>query len=195
MGIVWATCCFAAVWSAACWAEEQAPTALSTDEYKAVRFGSNRGGGGSDTEQLNMLARNGWEYVGPLYSTQTGGGVVAFRRTAVNAQRARIIGTWEAVADKEEALGRVEFTRDGTVKIVGGKVEILRDLFTDFKDADQLKYELAEKNRFVLREGTNGYFAALSFDDETLTIRRFGSGPTRTFKRIVIIEPNADRAP
>lgn len=71
--------------------------AVSHWEHKAVSFGADEKEG---TKKLNDLARDGWEYVGPL-----GNGLVAFKRfvlspkdAAAKKDREKLQGVWYTVS-------------------------------------------------------------------------------------------------
>jgi hypothetical protein len=79
-------------------------------EYKAVLFGADEK---EATKKLNELAKDGWEYVGPL-----GSGLVAFKRrtrSASEIELEKFQGTWILVS-KEEG-GQVNRTQDDTTTI------------------------------------------------------------------------------
>lgn len=81
--------------------------AVSRWEHKAVSFGADEKEG---TKKLNDLARDGWEYVGPL-----GNGLVAFKRfvrSAVDIERDKFQGTWVLVSREEG--GQVTQAADDT---------------------------------------------------------------------------------
>jgi hypothetical protein len=57
--------------------QPEAPAQQQKDqkwEYKVERFQSNKGGVDGATAQLNNLANDGWEYVGPVATPGGGGG-------------------------------------------------------------------------------------------------------------------------
>lgn len=77
-------------------------------EYKAVGFA---GGEKDGTAKLNALARDGWEYVGPLAN-----GLVAFKkatRSGLDADLDKLQGVWVLVS-REEGGQVVPAADDGT---------------------------------------------------------------------------------
>ena len=92
-------------------ADDKPPAAW---EYKAVQI---RDGAGEATKQLNDLAADGWEYVGPL-----GNGMVAFKRrirSASDVELEKLQGTWVLVS-REEGGVVVRFNDDSITFIVTG---------------------------------------------------------------------------
>jgi uncharacterized protein (TIGR03067 family) len=88
-------------------------------EYKAVSFDSDEI---QDTRKLNLLAADGWEYVGPLFGgaddpTKRGKGVVAFRRRTDLAEAKKELdklqGKWKVIA-VEPGGGNVFVANDET---------------------------------------------------------------------------------
>jgi hypothetical protein len=90
-------------------------------EQRAVAFGNDEK---ENTKKLSELAETGWEYVGPLNGT----GMIAFRRSAVAAQRVNILGKWETGAGKDKCV--VEFTKFGKMNVTGNP-DVLSKLFED----------------------------------------------------------------
>ena len=115
-------------------------------EYKAVQFGKDTS---SNTRILNELAAGNWEYVGRL-----GPRMVAFRRSFVASQRARIVGKWQPLAGK--GVGAIEFTSDGGVKLTK-KPDGIASIFVGIKIVIELKgnpkalaYSIPKPNQFAL---------------------------------------------
>jgi uncharacterized protein (TIGR03067 family) len=89
-------------------------------EYKAVSFDSDEI---QDTRKLNLLAADGWEYVGPLFGgvddppTKHGKGVVAFRRRTDLAEAKKELdklqGHWKVITF-ESGGGAVNVANDET---------------------------------------------------------------------------------
>jgi hypothetical protein len=173
-------------------------------EHRAVLFGADVN---DNTKTLNELAAEGWEYVGPLAN-----GMVAFQRRAVIAQRVRIVGTWEPVA--QEAKGTVEFLKDGHIKLAGN-TKALTALFDDVErlletkgNLNALSYKLPEEGAFWLITdysklalaaddlkkfhakgdfggipvGPSTAYAEIAVSERELTITR--SGKAQSFKRV-----------
>ena len=118
-GVVAGVACAAILLSgqaAALLPKESEKDAPSGWEYKAVSFGADEKDG---TKQLNDLARDGWEYVGPL-----GNGMVAFKRrirSASDVELEKLQGTWVLVS-REEGGEVVRFDDDSiTFTITGNK--------------------------------------------------------------------------
>jgi uncharacterized protein (TIGR03067 family) len=92
-------------------------------EYKAVQISDNVG---TATKQLNELAADGWDYVGPL-----GNGLVAFRRTPVDnvarKQIDRLQGTWTTVTSESDGQINREDRRVEKWTINGGRWSVKLD--------------------------------------------------------------------
>ena len=129
-------------------AEGWTASTFSRVRWKAAFFGADER---VNSDRLNELAAEGWEYVGPL-----GNGMVAFKRQPINAARLKIIGIWAIDDVDHQENGTVEFGRDGAVKIEGEPhalasifftVEMLLKLKGDQK---ALSYGLRDGGEFFL---------------------------------------------
>jgi uncharacterized protein (TIGR03067 family) len=101
-------------------ADDKPPAAW---EYKAVQI---RDGAGEATKQLNDLAADGWEYVGPLAN-----GLVAFRRPAAGGaarkEADRLQGTWTTIAAESDGQLHREEKRIEKWTINGGRWSVKLD--------------------------------------------------------------------
>ncbi len=79
-----------------CSVQAQQPDSPSKAEFRAVTFGTDDA---RSTTQLNKLAADGWEYVGPL-----GNGAAVFRKRARSAEECaleQLQGTWRLVSESD----------------------------------------------------------------------------------------------
>jgi uncharacterized protein (TIGR03067 family) len=92
-------------------------------EYKAVAFSDNVG---NATKQLNDLAADGWEYVGPLAN-----GLVAFRRPGAGSgarkEADRLQGTWTTISTESDGQLHREEKRVEKWTINGGRWSVKLD--------------------------------------------------------------------
>jgi WD40 repeat protein len=98
-------------------ANEGAGPGAAAWEYKAVSFSPDEG---ESTKKLNDLAREGWEYVGPLNS-----GMVAFRRPRASAIEEKV-GQVRLLGEHKNFF-TARFSPDGRLAVSAGGGELTPD--------------------------------------------------------------------